>query len=224
MVYLQCCFVLSVLSGCYMACACETAAVSAHSVYTTQPLPANPHTQNACVFSCILTLEWSAICGPYILWRWLASCSSDCLRASCHEMHPAWLPGDQQAVVMVDAMPMPGELWSLGSSQQKLLRDFRRVSVLEERGAERGSVRQSSLKGWERASISHWHWNPFKGDIGKTSERQDGAHVGFSKHTYTILNWTELNHSVICLMLSVRGDKGHSESDSCMSFSVGIHV
>ena len=56
---------------------------------------------------------------------------------------------------MVDGMPVPGELWSLGSHQQKLLHGCRRVSVFEERGAERGSVRQSSLKGSERASISH---------------------------------------------------------------------
>ena len=34
------------------------------------------------------------------------------------------------------------------------------------------------------------HWNRFKGDIGKTSDRQGGAHVGFSEHIYTILNWT----------------------------------
>ena len=54
------------------------------TMYHVVSLPANPHTYNACVFSCILTLEWSTICGPYILWHWLASCSSDCLCASCH--------------------------------------------------------------------------------------------------------------------------------------------
>ena len=27
------------------------------------------------------------------------------------------------------------------------------------------------------------HWNRFEGDIGETSERQGGAHMGLSKHT-----------------------------------------
>ena len=36
------------------------------------------------------------------------------------------------------------------------------------------------------------HWNCFKGNTGQTSERWDGAHMGFSKHSDTILNWTEL--------------------------------
>ena len=41
------------------------------------------------------------------------------------------------------------------------------------------------------------HWNSFKGtgqgNIGETPERRGGAHVSFSKHIYTTLNWTELN-------------------------------
>ena len=44
------------------------------------------------------------------------------------------------------------------------------------------------------------HWNSFKGtgqgNIGETSERRGGAHVSFSKHIYTTLNWTELNYGV----------------------------
>ena len=32
------------------------------------------------------------------------------------------------------------------------------------------------------------HWNHFKGDIDKTSERQGGVHMGFSKCIDTILN------------------------------------
>ena len=41
------------------------------------------------------------------------------------------------------------------------------------------------------------HWNCFKCNIGETSEKQGGAHMGFSEHTDTIFNWTRfffLNH------------------------------
>ena len=36
------------------------------------------------------------------------------------------------------------------------------------------------------------HWNRFKGDIGKTSERRGGALMGFPERRDTILNRTEL--------------------------------
>jgi len=32
------------------------------------------------------------------------------------------------------------------------------------------------------------HWNHFKGNVEETSERQDGAHMGFSECIDTILN------------------------------------
>ena len=32
------------------------------------------------------------------------------------------------------------------------------------------------------------HWNRFKGKVGETSERQGGAHMGFSKRIDTTLN------------------------------------
>ena len=35
------------------------------------------------------------------------------------------------------------------------------------------------------------HWNHFKGEVGETSERWGGTHMGFSKCIDTILNWTE---------------------------------
>ena len=41
-------------------------------------------------------------------------------------------------------------------------------------------------------SSVRWNWHCFKGNVGKTSERQGGAHMGFSEHTDTILNWQEL--------------------------------
>ena len=41
--------------------------------------------------------------------------------------------------------------------------------------------------------IQHWlDWNCFKGNIGETSERGGGAHMGFSERIDTILNWTGL--------------------------------
>ena len=32
------------------------------------------------------------------------------------------------------------------------------------------------------------HWNRFKGNLGETSERRDGAHMDFSEGIDTILN------------------------------------
>jgi len=40
---------------------------------------------------------------------------------------------------------------------------------------------------------SDGHWNRVKGSFGETSERRDGAHMGFSVRLDTILNRTELN-------------------------------
>ena len=40
---------------------------------------------------------------------------------------------------------------------------------------------------------SDQHWNCFKGNVGETSERQGGAHMGFPERTDTILNWAEWN-------------------------------
>ena len=37
------------------------------------------------------------------------------------------------------------------------------------------------------------HWNCFKGNIGETSERWGGAHMGFSERIDIISSWTELN-------------------------------
>ena len=36
------------------------------------------------------------------------------------------------------------------------------------------------------------HRNCFKGDVGETSERQDGAHMGFTERIDNILDRTEL--------------------------------
>ena len=50
----------------------------------------------------------------------------------------------------------------------------------------------SSLKGRERAIVNQTNtgWNPFKANVGDTSERRGGAHMGFSERIDTILNWT----------------------------------
>ena len=41
-----------------------------------------------------------------------------------------------------------------------------------------------------RQSIEHWNY--FKGDVGETSERRGGAHMGFSELIGAILNLIEL--------------------------------
>ena len=44
----------------------------------------------------------------------------------------------------------------------------------------------------ERAPSSvRWTLEPFQRQLGETSERHGGAHMGFSEHIDTILNWTE---------------------------------
>ena len=50
------------------------------------------------------------------------------------------------------------------------------IDHLEEKGEERGSARQSSLKGREDHRQSDEHCDCFKGNVGETSERRDGAH------------------------------------------------
>ena len=62
------------------------------------------------------------------------------------------------------------------------------------RGLERRSMRRTIFL--ERMREGHCqsdeHWNHFKGNTGETSERQSGAHMGFSKFIDTILNWSEI--------------------------------
>ena len=72
------------------------------------------------------------------------------------------------------------------------------VDHLEERGIEGGNARWSSLKGQEGHQQSNEHWKCFKGNVGETSERWGGAHMGFSERIDIILNWTELMWSHLC--------------------------
>ena len=58
------------------------------------------------------------------------------------------------------------------------------IDRLEDRGAERGSGRRSCLKGRQ----SDEQWNCLKGDVGTTSERRGGAHMGFSERIDLELN------------------------------------
>ena len=61
---------------------------------------------------------------------------------------------------------------------------------------ERHGQRKCSTIFLERMREGHCqsdeHWNRFKGNIGETSARRGGAHMGFSACIDTILNWTEL--------------------------------
>ena len=63
---------------------------------------------------------------------------------------------------------------------------------LEEReNVEGGSARRSSLKGLaarEGHRQSDEYWNCFKGNVGETSERRGGAHMGFSERIDTTWN------------------------------------
>ena len=66
-----------------------------------------------------------------------------------------------------------------------------------------GGERRGQRKHWmiflERTREGHRrsdeHWNRSKDDVGGTSERRRGAHMGFSERIDTLLNWTELNSS-----------------------------
>ena len=69
------------------------------------------------------------------------------------------------------------------------------IDRMKERCMERGSARRSSLERRERAVVmqSDEHWNCFKGNLGETSGRRDGAHMSFFECVETIQNWTGLN-------------------------------
>ena len=63
-------------------------------------------------------------------------------------------------------------------------------------GEERLRKRQQSQTYLKRTRVGYFqseqHWNFFEGNIGKTSERQGDAHVGFPECVDAILNWVEL--------------------------------
>ena len=83
----------------------------------------------------------------------------------------------------------PEVLRSLRHYQRAQSQGHHTIDHLEERGVERGSARRSSLKGMRAGHHqSDEHWNFFKGDSGETSDRWDGAHMGFSERIDTILN------------------------------------
>ena len=61
---------------------------------------------------------------------------------------------------------------------------------LEETGVERVNSRRSSLKRRKRAIVNQTNIKTvcFKGNVGETSERRGGAHMGFSARIDAILN------------------------------------
>ena len=60
-------------------------------------------------------------------------------------------------------------------------------------GAERRGKRKRYTIFLERTREGHHQSDEhFKGEVGETSERRGGAHMGFSKRTNTILSWNEL--------------------------------
>ena len=66
------------------------------------------------------------------------------------------------------------------------------VDRLEERGVKRLEEVLDVMIFLERTREGHRqsdeHWNRLKGNGGETSERRDGAHMGFSERRDTILN------------------------------------
>ena len=65
-------------------------------------------------------------------------------------------------------------------------------------GGERRGQRKHSTTCLGRTREGHHqsdkHWNGFKGNTGETSERRDGANMGFSERVHTIPNRTALHH------------------------------
>ena len=59
---------------------------------------------------------------------------------------------------------------------------------LEERDVERESASFFLERTREGHRQSDKNWNRFNGDVGETSERRGGAHMGFSERIDTILN------------------------------------
>ena len=71
-------------------------------------------------------------------------------------------------------------LWSLRHYLRAQSQGHHTIDRLEREPC-RGSARRSSLKGHRQ---SDEHWNCFKGNVGKTSERRDGAHGLFQANDY----------------------------------------
>ena len=187
-------------------------------MYHVVSLPANPHTYNACVFSCILTLEWSTICGPYILWHWLASCSSDCLCASCHN----YLVSNRL-------------LWWLTPRQCQESFGLLAVASRNSCMTAGGSV-CLKREAWKEEALDSLPWKDERGpssiiDIGTVLKatlerilRDRMEHIWAFPSTYlpswTELNWTEPLSDFVWCSVPEEG----KDTDSCMSFSLGIHV
>ena len=64
------------------------------------------------------------------------------------------------------------------------------IDRLEERGVGKGSSRRSNIQRTrEKAIVNQTNiWNCFKINIGKTSERRRGAHMGFPERLDTNLH------------------------------------
>ena len=60
-------------------------------------------------------------------------------------------------------------------------------SPVNRTGAPRGNMSLHNCCCWWRCQ-SDERWNHFKGNVGETSERRGGAHMGFSERIDTILN------------------------------------
>ena len=84
------------------------------------------------------------------------------------------------------------KIWSVEELETLTARTKPRTSHHRLPGGERRGKRKRYTIFLERTREGHRqsdkHWNCFKGNVGGTSERGGGAHMGFSERMDTILN------------------------------------
>ena len=86
----------------------------------------------------------------------------------------------------VGAKPRTSHYWSPGGGRCRK----RKCSMI---------VLERTRKGYGQSGK---HWNCFKGNVGETSERWDGAHELFQAHPYHLeLNWTNKDQQLLTLLL-----------------------
>ena len=66
-------------------------------------------------------------------------------------------------------------------------------SIAWRREARKENALDDLLESTRDGHQSDHHWNRFTGNVGETSERRAGAHIGFSEHNDTILKRSETN-------------------------------
>ena len=132
--------------------------------------------------------QWRVLCRPVHAAEWRETPEQTDCRAKQPRAHKWLLLGQIWSVEKLETLPA-------GTDKAK---DTRPLIAWRREALLRGSARRSSVKGRERAIVnqtSRLGTAGFKGNVGQTSERRGGAHMGFSERRIdTILNRTELCH------------------------------